>query len=122
MIVAAIAGLVFGAVWYGAAFRMRWVALTAGKTAAARPRLIVTACVAYLVMAWMFAGLIGHLGEISIRNALISAAFVWIGFVMTAMTVYHRAQAAPWSQTAIDGGHWLGVLLVMGLAIGTFGV
>jgi hypothetical protein len=70
----------------------------------------------------MLAGVIGHLGEVSISNSLLTAAAVWGGFVLTTMVVNHRFQGATWSLSVIDGGHWLGVLLIMGLVIGLFGV
>jgi hypothetical protein len=65
---------------------------------------------------------VGHLGDVTVGRSLLSALFLWIGFVLTTMLVNHRFQGARWSLTAIDGGHWLGVLLVMGLVIGLFGV
>ena len=83
---------------------------------------MLIASVAHLLMAWMLAGVVGHLGEVTITRTLISAAFLWVGFVLTTMIVNHRFQSSPWSLTAIDGGHWLGVLLVMGLVIGWLGV
>ena len=67
------------------------------------------------------AGLLGHLGEVTLGRSLLTAAFIWFGFVLTTMMVNHRFQSARWSLTLIDGGHWLGVLLVMGLVIGLFG-
>ena len=73
-------------------------------------------------MAWVLAGVIGHLGDITIGRSVVSAAFIWLGFVASAMTVNHRFQGAPWALTLIDAGHWLGVLIVMGLVIGLFGV
>ena len=76
------------------------------------------------MMAWVLAGIIGHLGtdQVTAMNGLISATFVWFGFVLTSLTVNHRFQGATTSLTLIDGGHWLGVLLVQGLVIGLLGV
>ena len=81
----------------------------------------VTALAAQLVLAWTLAGLLGHLGEITLGRALTAAALIWFGFVLSTMMVNHRFQGARWSLSLIDGGHWLGVLLVMGLVIGLFG-
>jgi len=78
--------------------------------------------VAQLVMAWMLAGALGHLGDVSVLAGLITAALTWVGFVVTTMIVNHRFQGKPWSLTLIDAGHWLGVMLVMGVVIGLFGV
>lgn len=49
-------------------------------------------------------------------------ASVWLGFVATTLAVNHTFQGAKKELTLIDGGHWLGVLLVQGLLIGWMGV
>ena len=122
VLVAAVAGFAFGSVWYGALGKAWMAALGKPKEAfKPHPLPFVVAFVCQLVMAWMLAGLIGHLGEVTLWDALVSAAFVWFGFVLTTMLVNHRFQSATWSLSLIDGGHWLGVLLVMGLVIGLFG-
>ena len=69
-------------------------------------------------MAWVLAGLIGHMGDFTVPNGLISAAFAWFGFVITTQSVNYAFGAL----TVIDGGHWLGVLLIMGAVIGAFGI
>ena len=122
VLIAAVAGFAFGSVWYGLLGKA-WLAAL-GKTKEdmkPHPLPFILAFVCQLVMAWMLAGLIGHLGEITLGGAMVSAGFVWFGFVLTTMLVNHRFQSASWSLSLIDGGHWLGVLLVMGLVIGLFG-
>ena len=80
--------------------------------------------VAELVMAWVLAGLIGHLGsgQVTLRNGVISGFFVWLGFLATATAVNQRYEGFGWKLTLIDAGHWLGVALIMGAVIGAFGV
>ncbi|MEE8297330.1 MAG: DUF1761 domain-containing protein [Hyphomicrobium sp.] len=80
--------------------------------------------VCLLVMAWVLAGVIGHLGaeEVTFRNGVISAAFIWLGFVITTLAVNHAFQGSKRTLTLIDGGHWLGVLLLQGAVIGLVGV
>src|SRR5215470_12376258 len=99
VVIAAAAGWITGAVWY-AVLAKPWMAAL-GKTAEqfnqeqtafkGRPRsvLFILAFVAELIMAWVLAGLLGHLGpgQVTWRNGLISAAFVWGGFVATTMVV-----------------------------------
>ena len=75
-----------------------------------------------LILALMLAGVMGHLGDITIRGGVISGFFVWLGFVITTMGVNHVFSGAKPMLTLIDGGHWLAVLLVMGAVIGAFGV
>jgi hypothetical protein len=89
---------------------------------AAQAMPFIIALVADLVMAIMLAGLMGHLGDVSVRGGLISGFFIWVGFVITTMGVNHAFSGASPKLTAIDGGHWLAVLLVMGAIIGAFGV
>lgn len=124
IIVAAIAGYAVGAAWYGT-LGQRWMkaARIAPGSAKTSTSLVVTSFVALMVMAWMLAGLVGHLGpgQVTIRNGMISGLFVWAGFVATTLAVNHRYGGFGWDLTAIDGGHWLAVLLVMGAVIGAFG-
>lgn len=129
VMVAAAASFIFGGIWYGV-FSSPWMA-AAGVTvddikAKDGPVLApyITAFLAELVMAFVLAGVIGHLGagHVTLRNGLISAGMIWVGFVVTSLIVNHAFQGAKRLLTLIDGGHWLGVLLVQGAVIGWMGV
>ncbi len=85
------------------------------------PVIYLFAFACQLFMAFMLAGVVGHIGEVTVVRAMISAAFLWAGFVMTTMMINHRFQSAKWSLTVIDGAHWLGVLLIMGFVLGLMG-
>ena len=99
-----------------------------GKTEADRPQggaqvlLFAIAIVALFVMALMLAGLMGHIGDITVRGGVVSGFFVWLGFVITTMGVNHAFGGAKPMLTLIDGGYWLAVLLIQGAVIGAFGV
>ena len=134
ILIAAIASFAFGAVWYGALSR-QWMAargLSAADMEKAKARWarspcpIIIAFVALLIMAWMFAGVLLHLARggmaMSVRAGMISGFFLWLGFVITTMAVNHAFQGAKRSLTLIDGGHWLGVLLIQGAILGWWGV
>lgn len=121
VLVAAVAGFAFGSVWYGLLGKRWQAALGMTEPPKMTPAPMIIAFVCQLVMAYFLAGVIGHLGEVTIGRALITAVFLWLGFVITTMMVNHRFQSASWSLTVIDSGHWLGVLLVMGVVIGLFG-
>lgn len=123
---AAIAGYVFGAVYY-MLLAKSWMAAV-GKTEdeikanmSAVPYIVAFVC--QLIMAIMLAGVVAHLGDksMTVRNATISAFFIWLGFVVTTLAVNHAFQGAKRSLTAIDGAHWLGVLLIQGVVLGLFG-
>ena len=72
-------------------------------------------------MAWVLAGMVGHLGAVTVRSAVISGLFVWGGFVVTTMLVNNTFSGRRYALTAIDAGHWLVVLVLMGVVIGWMG-
>ena len=119
---AAVASFIFGAVWYGVLGKawMKAASLTEAQTKP-DPVTMALAIVCQFVLAFVFAGIVFHTGETSIRAGIISAFMVWAGVVMTTQIINHRFQGKPWSLTVIDGGHWLGVLLIQGTVIGFFG-
>jgi len=127
VIVAAIAGFVFGAVYYMALANPWMAAIGFTKKNMAKNKTtmpFIVAAVANLVMAWMLAGVVGHLGlgQITTKNGIISAAFIWFGFVLTTMAVNNGFGMRKPMLTVIDSGHWLGVLVIMGAIIGAFGL
>jgi|SRR5665811_409611 len=125
--IATLAGFGLGAVWYMTLSKV-WMAAM-GKTEAdlapisgmAKFMPFIISLVALFVMAWMLAGLMGHLGQVSVRGGVMTGLFVWLGFVITTMGVNHAFGAAKPMLTLIDGGHWLAVLLIQGAVIGAFG-
>jgi hypothetical protein len=58
---------------------------------------------------------------VTLRNGIISAAFVWFGFVLTTMTVNYSVSGRDRRLLLIDLGNWLIVLLVIGAVIGAIG-
>ncbi|MEI3852231.1 MULTISPECIES: DUF1761 domain-containing protein [Ensifer] len=125
VLIAAIAAFVIGAIYYGVLGRP-WMKAARIDPAAAQmsPVLFAISFVSELVMATMVAGVVGHLGpgEVTLANGVVSAFFLWLGFVATTLIVNHRYQGFGWDLSLIDGGHWLLVLLAMGAIIGTMGV
>lgn len=129
VVLAAAASFLFGGVWYGALSKPWLGAL--GKTeaelkasTASIPQLFLLTILAELVMAWVLAGLLGHLGsgQVTLSNGLIAGAFCWLGFVAPTLLINNGYQGAKTMLTAIDAGHWLGVLLIQGAIIGWMGV
>ena len=132
VVIAAVVAWLAGAAWYMIFGRMRIEALEWApekiEAAKSRPRDFfpfsydIYAFVADLVMAWVLAGVLGHLGALTLRAGLISAALCWLGFVMTTLTVNNTFAHRDWRLLWIDGGHWLVALLLMGAVIGAMGV
>ncbi len=130
VIAAAIASFLFGGLWYGALSKP-WLEAanmrpedTVGPEGRPRWAPFVLAVLAQAVMAWFLAGMIGHLspGQVTVWNGIVTGAAVWAGFVITTLAVNHAFQNQKPSLTLIDGGHWLGVLLIQGAIIGVFGI
>lgn len=129
--IAAIAGFGFGAVYYMTLSRqwMNAVGWDAEQQAAHMKGELnpskapfVIGIIANLVMAWVLAGMIGHLGAVTLQSGIISGALAWLGFVVTTLSVNYAFGGRRPMLTVIDGAHWLGVLLIMGAVIGAFGV
>ena len=125
VLAAAVAAFIVGGAYYGALSKpwMRAAGI-AEQDARFGPALFAVTFAGLLVMAFVLAGLIGHLGagQVTLRNGVISGLFVWAGFMATTMTINHRYQNNGWDLTLIDGLHWLLVAVVMGAVIGLIGV
>jgi Protein of unknown function (DUF1761) len=125
IVVAAIAAFAFGAAWYGALSKP-WIRATRIDPATVKMSAVpfVTSFVCELIMAWVMAGVIGHLGtgQVTLWNGVVSGFFLWLGFLATVTAVNQRYEGFGWDLTIIDAGHWLGVALIMGGVIGWFGV
>jgi len=129
VLVAGALGFGLGGLWYrllaepwktAHGFTTEQIRAHHGKGAAPTP--LIIAFVADLIMAWMLAGLMGHLGAITVKNGLIAAFFVWLGFVITTLAVNNTFGMRSPKLILIDGGHWLAALLLMGAVIGAWGV
>lgn len=124
ILVAAVAAYLAGAIWYGVLGKvwMKAARINPDEAKMSIP-LMAIGFVCELVMAWVMAGVIGHLGEgaVTLRNGLVSGAFIWLGFMATTVTINQRYQGFGWNLTLIDAGHWLVVALLMGGIIGAFG-
>lgn len=125
IVVAAIIAFGWGALWYGALFSKPWM-----KAARVDPSQMqmsalpfVISFLALLVMGWVLAGVIGHLGtgQVTLWNGVVSGFLLWLGFTATALAVNHRYENFGWDLTLIDGGHWLGAAVIMGAIIGWWG-
>ena len=127
IVIAAVAAWLAGAGWYMALGKTWTAALGTEKMTPAgqRPAVFLPyayAFIAELLMAWILAGLLGHIGALTVRGGIISAAFCWLGFVMTTMVVNNIFAGRDARLLLIDGGHWLLVLVLMGAIIGGMGM
>ena len=129
IVVAAVVAWLAGAGWYTSLGKV-WTAAI-GMTpeqmqqAKSRPGAhlpFLYTFIAQLVMAWVLAGVLGHIGTLNLRGGVISGAFCWLGFVITTLVVSYTFAMRDWRLLLIDGGYWLLVLVLMGGIIGAMGV
>jgi hypothetical protein len=131
VVIAAVAGWLVSAGWYMSLGRVYQAAL--GKTPEQckvemkRPGAFlpfIYALLANIIIAWMLAGVLGHLGpgQVTLQNGVISAAFLWFGFIFTTLFVNYSFHGRSMRLILIDLGNWLLVLLVMGAIVGGMGV
>ena len=124
IVVAAVASMGFGAIWYNVLGK-QWLSAI-GKT---REQLngadwtpFAWGFVVQLVMAYFIALITPALfGSTDVWNGLLAGVHMWAGFVLTFLILNHRYQGLPWKLTAIDGGYALAVLVIQGVVIGLFG-
>jgi hypothetical protein len=133
ILAAAVAAWMFGAVYYGtvanawvaalgrtmADFKAEQAAKT-GKLGAIGPYIL--SFFAELLMAWVLAGVIAHLGPVTVKTGVVSALFIWAGFVLTTMATNNAYTGRKPMLTVIDAAHWFGALVIMGAIIGVMGV
>ena len=127
IVIAAVAAFVFGGIYYHLLAEHWMKAVGHSKKNLPKKKsstpLIIT-FIAELIMAWVLAGLIGHLGpgQVTVKNGIVSGAFVWLGLVATTIVVNNAFGKRKPMLSTIDAAHWLAVLLIMGAIIGAFGV
>ena len=131
IVLAAVAAWIFGAAYYGL-LGEKWIAAqgktmeslkaeTAGKSGAAKAAPFIISFIAELIMAAMLGGIMFHIGIYTVRAGMVSGALCWAGFVLTTIVVNNAYAFRKVALTAIDCGHWLGVLMIMGAILGGFG-
>jgi len=126
ILIAAIAAFAWGAAYY-MTLAKQWLAavgMTKEQLGEKRsPVPFIISFVALLVMAWVLAGTLGHLGpgQVTLKNGIVSALFLWLGFVVTTVFVNNAYPGRKYSLSVIDSIHWLGVLVIQGAIIGAMG-
>jgi uncharacterized protein DUF1761 len=120
VLVAAVAHIVLGYVWYlPMVFGKRWEAVS-GKTLPTGTPPPMT--IAYMVISALLAayGLGLWFGGVGLTDGLIAGGLTWLYFVapVTAAGVFFEGRS--WMQWAINAGYWLVGLLIMGAIVGIF--
>jgi Protein of unknown function (DUF1761) len=123
VLIAALAAYAWGAAYY-TTLSKQWLAavgLTEVKRSATP---FVISFIAVVVMAFVLAGSIAHLGpgNVTVKNGIISGLILWAGFVVTTVFVNNAYPGRKYMLSIIDSAHWLGVLVIQGAVIGAMGV
>ena len=127
ILLAALAAFGWGAAYYTTLSR-QWLAavgMTKEQMQTTRTALpFAISFVALLVMGWVLAGTLGHLGpgQVTLKNGVISGLFLWLGFIVTTVFVNNAYPGRKLSLSVIDSIHWLGAVVIQGAVIGAMGV
>jgi len=125
VVVAAVAGFAWGAIWY-MSLSKPWMAAAridpakAAQSGRSIEPFIVSA-IMLLVMAFALAAVLNSIGFYGWLPGVHLGVIAWIGFMLPTVAVNQRYQGYGWNLTIIDALHWLGVALIMGAIIGAWG-
>ena len=123
ILIAALAAYAWGAAYY-MTLSKQWLAAVELAEAKRSATPFVLSFIALLVMAFVLAGSIGHLGpgNVTVKNGIISGVIIWAGFVATTVFVNNAYPGRKYMLSIIDSVHWLGVLVLQGAVLGAMGV
>ena len=129
VLLAAVSSMVVGAIWYAKpVFGRRWMKLSgitdADTQKGAAVALILTFIVSFFTAAVLAgsAAIAQHFYEGDFfLNVVLTSIILWIGFTASRMLTHDLFDRRPGSLTALNLGHELVTVVVMGLIIGLFG-
>jgi hypothetical protein len=118
VVIATVANIVIGYVWYmPMVFGKRWEAAAGRTIAAVAPAMYAVLVVTSLLVAYGLALLFGGIGVV---NGAIWGALIWLYFVATITAGAVLFEGRSWMYWAIVNGYWLLALVVMGGIVGFF--
>ena len=115
IIVAAVAAVVIGIVYYGLAGLGDRLARLMGSTPVGRPgpAQLAIGVVVSLVNAWVLALLSLNLGAASITDGMMLGVLAWLGFMATLSGAQVAFQGRPWNAWLITNVHDVVIQVVM---------
>jgi hypothetical protein len=125
IVVAAVAVFVASTVWY-IVFAKQRMKLSDAKSAAMdnmtrpQPLKMLAEIVRNLVLAFVLAYIIVHLGVADWVGAVQFGLLVWIGFPVMLLTGSIMWENVPWKLAAIHAGDWLVKLLLIAVILGVW--
>jgi hypothetical protein len=116
ILAAALAGWVFGAIWYGALGkawqRARGLDPESCKDQKMPVAPMVVSFLAAVVMSAVLYQLLSNLGVLGVGPAALAGLTIGAGFLLTSTLVNNMFQQKPFTLTVIDGGHWVLAVVV----------
>ena len=122
ILAAAVAGWLFGAVWYTVLGRV-WQTALGGDPDACKDQKkmpltpMLVSFLAALVMSAVLYQLLINLGVMGVQNGAVAGLTVGIGFVATSVLVNNMFQGKKLMVTIIDSAHWVLALVIEGVVI-----
>ena len=119
VVVAAVAAVVIGILYYGLAGLGDRLARLVGSTPVGRPgpAQLAIGIVVSLVNAWVLAVLSLNLGASSLTDGVMLGVLVWLGFMATLSGAQVAFQGRPWNAWLITNAHDVVVQVVMGAIV-----
>src|SRR5215469_11186479 len=116
ILVAAVAGWIFGAIWYGTLGKTWQRALGKDPEACKGQKMplapMVVSFLAAVVMSAVLYQLLTNLGVLGVGPAALAGLTIGAGFLLTSILVSNMFQQKPFTLTVIDGGHWVLAVVV----------
>jgi hypothetical protein len=122
ILAAAVAGWLFGAVWYTVLGRV-WQTALGGDPDACKDQKkmpltpMLVSFLAALVMSAVLYQLLINLGVMGVQNGAVAGLTIGIGFVATSVLVNNMFQGKKLMVTIIDSAHWVLALVIEGVVI-----
>jgi hypothetical protein len=111
ILVAGLAGWIFGAIWYTALGRVWQRAQGLDPEACKGQKMplapLLVSFLAALVMSAVLYQLLSNLGVLGVAPAALAGLTIGVGFLATSTLVNNMFQQKPFTLTVIDGGHWV---------------
>ena len=119
VVVAAVAAVVIGILYYGLAGLGDRLARLVGSTPVGRPgpAQLAIGIVVALVNAWVLAVLSLNLSGSSLSDGVMLGVLVWLGFMATLSGAQVAFQGRPWNAWLITNAHDVVVQVVMGAIV-----
>jgi hypothetical protein len=116
IIVAAVAAMIIGHLWYGPLFGKQWRKLTGMKKEDVHkedmPKMMIMALLNSLVMMYVLYQFI-MMGDTTMMGAIMTAFWVWLGFLMTQqVSATLRSKKPSIELVVLNGIYWLVVAVV----------